>query len=624
VKSMSLKLNKCSYKKSILFIALLFIFLSLFSSVSCANPNDIDLAHIYAPILYFKKGESCFPVNVSYHLDNSEYYCFPDGASNCFYDNKYGTIYDSGVINHYQSVMNKYGYMMYYRVYYDFLSDATVIQYWMFYAFNNGELNQHEGDWEMVQVVIPSNDTKWVAYSQHYGGQMAKWDQVEREGDNIKVYVALGSHANYFRSYSGKLGIANDIVSDDGIILRSNDYVLEPLEDQDWLDFAGKWGEGGEDINETAGASILGQTGPEGPKYRDGGYMWFNPILWGNSLPQVNDTSYLLEWLFYNFVLLFVLITLASLSIAGFLIYRRHRKYGLGPKVLSMLYIDGLNFKSIGNLLCIVGIIVAILGLFNPWYEVSYNLSGVGIGKAYETSGITDLIKIDGIDGIQISIPGQSGPTPVGTISLPFSLVIGLSLLFLIIAAIGVSHSKKLGSKYLWRGIRLLIPIILLIVVILTICGIMSAEAEADNNESVKTIFDSIFSSPLGHKDTFLILYDEKVVPLQLQWGLSLGALLLLISGIIIPIAGIFEIMANTQFFAIKSSIKNNVKTHISVQDASFIEPQQPIAQQSSSSDLHDSSSDISNTNFCMQCGAIVEPMAKSCTECGATLKRKS
>lgn len=45
----------------------------------------------------------------------------------------------------------------------------------MFYVFNPGEHNQHEGDWEMVQIEIPIAGDKWVGYSQHYSGQRALW-----------------------------------------------------------------------------------------------------------------------------------------------------------------------------------------------------------------------------------------------------------------------------------------------------------------------------------------------------------------------------------------------------------------------------------------------------------------
>jgi hypothetical protein len=50
---------------------------------------------------------------------------------------------------------------------------------------------------------------------------MAEWKDVEKTGDTHPgVYVALGSHADYFRSYQGKLGTESDIVG--------NSYTLKP------------------------------------------------------------------------------------------------------------------------------------------------------------------------------------------------------------------------------------------------------------------------------------------------------------------------------------------------------------------------------------------------------------
>ena len=63
-------------------------------------------------------------------------------------------------------------------------------------------------------------------FSQHYAGQTATWNQVEKDGNHVKVYVARGSHANYIKPYSGKIGLASDNVGDNGKILRPiTDYT---------------------------------------------------------------------------------------------------------------------------------------------------------------------------------------------------------------------------------------------------------------------------------------------------------------------------------------------------------------------------------------------------------------
>lgn len=87
--------------------------------------------------------------------------------------------------------------------------DRTVLQYWYFYedntysyAYPPSELlwQAHEGDWEVVNVVLDADGRPELAgYSQHCLGQTRPWEQVERrDGTHPVVYVGVGSHANYF------------------------------------------------------------------------------------------------------------------------------------------------------------------------------------------------------------------------------------------------------------------------------------------------------------------------------------------------------------------------------------------------------------------------------------------
>jgi len=263
-----------------------FLFLGVIDGVA---QSDENIAEKYAPILYFEQGEMCYPVDVSYHMDNSYLYQFTGDepllidespsdltlsayvTSDYYLDNMLGTTDDENIIQDYQNKLSTLGYRVYCNIHQS--GGTTVVQYWMFYAFNKGELNQHEGDWEMVQIVLSGGTPTDVMYSQHHGGQRATWNQVERDGDHIKVYVARGSHANYLRSYSGKFGVASDIVGANGKILESGDYTLELLESQDWLNFAGRWGEfdSYEDV-------FRGKVGSPGPMYREDGVMWNSPV----------------------------------------------------------------------------------------------------------------------------------------------------------------------------------------------------------------------------------------------------------------------------------------------------------------------------------------------------------
>ena len=618
-----------SFKLSLILVVFLMIFLSL-AGVTC---NAQGIADTYAPIFYFEGEETCYPVDASYHIENSYLYSSngqlisnnPSGlnlssySSSDLYDSYYldnilGSIDDDKIIKEYQKNENSLGFTVYYHEYYDIATSSTVIQYWMFFIFNKGHLNRHEGDWEMVQVVIPDFGDKWIGYSQHYSGQRARWEQVEKDGNHIKVYVARGSHANFFRSYSGKFGIANDFVGNNGKILRPKDYNLISLDGQSWLNFAGRWGELGGNVIESTAKSVLGQAGPRGPKYRLDGQMWENPISWGQSLLEVNDTMFLLEWFIYNFIMIFVLITIILLIISFFLIYRRHKKYGLGPRFISIFYIDGINIKSIGNIVCIVAIILIILGLVYPWYQISYDTSALEISEEFKTAGMTELMKIDGIGGIQIVIPGQNGFSPLGTISIPFSILFVISLIFLFIASIGIVNSKKLGSKYIYRGIRFFIPIILILIAIMALGYIIPSNIAGNNeaSESITTILKTISNSPFGNEQTFNIDIGEGLyAPLKTSWGLGIGAWLLLMGGIIMIAAGIFEKIANVQFFTPKVPLKNKLSMGMQI----------PLPQQTQepSKKTKTSKKEKGKTKgaFCTECGEKLEENATFCVKCG-------
>ena len=175
-----------------IYLSAIFSFLLLigFSNAADLDNDGIDdaeeqaLGEKYAPILYFEKEEKLFPVAVEYHVSNSNLNKSVDNTSilldtnpsveelpkyndgNYYLDNRKGTINDDGIIKDYIENMDALGYTLYSHIFKE--NDNIIIQYWMFYAFNKGTLNTHEGDWEMVQIVLDSQDNPIkVMYSQH-------------------------------------------------------------------------------------------------------------------------------------------------------------------------------------------------------------------------------------------------------------------------------------------------------------------------------------------------------------------------------------------------------------------------------------------------------------------------
>jgi len=535
------------------------------------DADEILLAEKYAPIFYFEKEEEVYPVSIEYHLSNSnlnksvegkdilitsspsieQLSLYTNPEENYYLDNRKGTINDTRIIDDYRAQMDSLGYTVYCHVTpkNENGEDFTVIQYWMFYAFNKGTLNIHEGDWEMVQVVLDSSDTPIKAmYSQHVSGQKAAWSEVEKDGNHMKVYVARGSHANYFRHYQGKLGLASDIVGKNGKKLNPEDYEIIVLgeigsanlnSEQNWIDFAGRWGDFGGAQDE-----LRGKRGPYGPAYRQEGEMWNTPLLWGNELPSLNNLVLKLEWFFYYFVTIFLILSVLSLAIILFFIYRRYKEKGLGPRLFALLYIDGINMKSIGNLLCIIGIFVAIASLFFPWYTVFGDIQT----GSYKTPGMVKLISIDGMEGIKVNLlEKNSGLVQLGSFPLPFSLLIGIGILFFILGTIGIEKSSKAGRKYISRGIKFLIPVILIILVIVLMINIaFNFYKASDIPQDMEEIVKKISSSPITGEKT-LILPEYGII--HLQWGFGTGAILLLLAGILLLIAGVMEFMAREAFW---------------------------------------------------------------------------
>ena len=174
------------------------------------------------------------------------------------------------------------------------------IQYWLFYYFNDW-FNKHEGDWEMIQVVLSAEaEPEWVVLSQHHGGTRRRWSAAQIEEDTHPVaYVALGSHANYFwgnETYPNGQDIGNArveimdrtgtfgriipevILIPDRVDVNENPSVWQGIE---WLLFQGHWGE-------TAQQSDFG--GPFGPA--DKGDQWERPYAWGMDQPLDTDIWY--------------------------------------------------------------------------------------------------------------------------------------------------------------------------------------------------------------------------------------------------------------------------------------------------------------------------------------------
>jgi hypothetical protein len=144
------------------------------------------LAQKYAPELHFAKNEQFYPTSVDYIIGSSSLMQWNSGgqptlvnssptpsnlgantSSDLYLNNKLGDV--SAIAADYASKGEPLGYFAYVHVVNE--GASTVLQYWLFYAYNNGPLNDHQGDLEVIQVFLDSSgNPQTVLLSQHFSG----------------------------------------------------------------------------------------------------------------------------------------------------------------------------------------------------------------------------------------------------------------------------------------------------------------------------------------------------------------------------------------------------------------------------------------------------------------------
>ncbi len=173
-------------------------------------------------------------------------------------------------------------------------TDELVLQYWMFYYFNDW-INQHEGDWEMIMLFFDADTVEEalqqeptrVVYAQHGGGERSDWDdeKLSTEDGHPVVYSALGAHASMYGQHV-YLGLAENgtgfgcETTKGPHRRRALEAIVVPHEPSGpddpfaWLGFDGRWGE----------FRRSEWNGPTGPNDKT---SWTQPVTWSEG---VRDT----------------------------------------------------------------------------------------------------------------------------------------------------------------------------------------------------------------------------------------------------------------------------------------------------------------------------------------------
>jgi hypothetical protein len=177
--------------------------------------------------------------------------------------------------------------------------DRIALEYWLWYPYDDysptvpaGDLWQvHEGDWESVSVILDLRGRPLVVgCSQHGAGRRRDWTRVPRRGLRPLVYVAIGSHANYFTPGTQRFDprvvdpLFISIIKQNGgqpVDHTGRGRVLRPRlvrvtsTTPSWMTFAGAWGED-EYLHVPGGLPVVsGGAGPRGPAFHE---QWRRPI----------------------------------------------------------------------------------------------------------------------------------------------------------------------------------------------------------------------------------------------------------------------------------------------------------------------------------------------------------
>jgi hypothetical protein len=518
--------------------------------------TDTQLAATYGPVLHFTNGEQFYPTTVEYIIgssvlkqrsssgvsstiidaaplpENLGTYTSPD----LFLDNKLQNF--EQISADYAAKASSLGYHAYVHIVQK--GSSTVIQYWLFYIYNNGPLNDHQSDIEVVQVFLDSaGNPQQLLLSQHGAGQNAVWGDVEKVDGHPVVYVAQGSHANYFRSYQGKMGIESDVVGNNGKTIMPAELNLILLgesgnhpDSQSWLDFPGRWGYWGSEQE-----AALGQAGPYGPVFNQDGIRWAQPDAYLSQTFQVGGTYFILAFLVANFFLFFIIYIAVRTAWKGWGIVKLKRKGGL----LVGKFLKGRG--SIGLILGVAAILVTFVALFLPWYTITASSQ---VGPLSREGGAT-LMNIDGAHGLSVNMfmgtggsDSTSGFTSLFSTQMPFAIIFGAGIILLALDVVGVKSGKSLGKKLIIGIIGALLPIIIILLFISQLSSLVPLAQGLFPSQNIpaeiQRTMNAVAASPLQGKTSELF---PIVGTTTVTWGLGIGAYLFVVAAVLRLIGGV-------------------------------------------------------------------------------------
>ncbi len=381
----------------------------------------------------------------------------------------------------------------YARIIVDPVARKTHLQYWFFYYFNHWN-NTHEADWEMMQLVFDGvlsveqalevGPTS-VAYAQHGGGELGRWndEKLEKDGDRPIGYPSAGSHGTYFSQSTfigwGENGSAfgcdnttpPSIETPLQVVLVPT--VIDPESDLAFFLYQGNWGE----------RDFAMFAGPKGPNM---GGKWSDPTdtiedwrtttlkVPGASTGSVNTTDAFCTLSGYGskVVIYFgsnpIATIVVMLGLLGLITYLVARVWGYFLEALDIYGNELTTFLGIGLLVIPIGLIsglaVEYLIVYPPLEWFSGILNGArpgGLAVSLVVGGFQQLTMLLVIlpavvyamsdirrgvkPGVLRSFKGAIRALPVtAPAAIAFGLAVGLPLLFLVLLPLAVVLAVRL------------------------------------------------------------------------------------------------------------------------------------------------------------------------------------
>jgi len=257
--------------------------------------------------------------------------------------------------------------------------------------------------------------------------------------------------------------------------------------------------------------------------------MW-DGVVFYNGAKELSTSTLWLEFLiYYSTWIFFGLIALAVVLTAR-RVYKKKKKGELKFPYLELMNLNAQGRRGKANILAMMGLIIAVIGLMNPVFTMEIWV----LGGDYATGGFVTLLSLGGTDLIVLNTLKPNGEViNLGSLAINFALILGAMVFLFILNNLAVGP-RKASKKYIGFGITLVVIFSLFFLTVIFI-GDVAALFAPPEGSAVVDLLRYVGENPLGGSAT---LDNPTFGTIELRWGLDLGSLLLL-AGVFLIVAGL-------------------------------------------------------------------------------------